>query len=102
MAREQIQVPFDTNSNSDKDQEGGQAKSLGRPRVPSTLQKPKIEQFKATLYRHCSCGNKVCRSPVRVDPQNPWIWIYRDKNTDAIVDDPILPKQGGEPGWDWR
>lgn len=100
--KEQIQVPFDVNSSSDKEKEEGAAKTLGRPTIAASLQKPKIEQFKASLYRHCSCGNKVCTSPHSISTDNPWVWIYRDKKTDKAVVDPDLPRQGGDPGWDWR
>ncbi len=100
--KEQIQVPFDTNSSSEKEKEEGTVKNLGRPKIAASLQKPKIEQFKARLYRHCSCGRKTCRSPEAVRSDNPWVWVYKDKLTEEIVKDPILPRQGIEQGWDWR
>lgn len=104
MAREQIQVPFDTNSSSDRDQGAGvTTKGLNRPALPSTLQKPKLEakleHYKATLYRKCNCGNQYCYSPA--DPNNRWYWEYFDANTHKKVNDPDLPRKGGRPGSGW-
>lgn len=97
--REQVQVPFDTNSSSEKDKEEGQAKTLGRPQLPVNLQRPTLEMYKGMLYRHCNCRNKQCRSP---EDDYDWHWVYRDKITDRAVRDPVLPRNGRAAGWEWR
>lgn len=104
--KEQIQVPFDTNSSSDKDKEEGRPKGLNRPKISSSLLKPKtpdLAYYKANLFRHCNCGSQTCTSPYQIGAHNPWYWVYRDKNTGQIINDPSLPRQGGDgDGWERR
>lgn len=97
--KEQIQTPYDSRGES-KEEKSSKPKSLSRPSISEGLQKPKFDMkwAKANLYRHCSCGARDCRSPSRVYEGNEWYWVYRDKITDEIIEDPSLPRQGGEPG----
>ncbi len=99
MTREQVQVPFDTNSASAKEREEGAVKTLGRPVLPVSLKRPTLQMYKGMLYRHCNCRRKTCRSP---ELDYSWHWVYRDKVTNKIVKDPILPLNGAEKGWEWR
>lgn len=94
---ERVQIPFDTNSASEKDKED-HPKSLGMPKISEGLRKPKMGHFKAKLYRHCNCGSLTCTSPY--NPNDTWYWIYRDMVTNERVDDPTLPKFGPDgDGW---
>lgn len=95
---ERVQIPFDTNSASDKEKEEGHPKTLGMPKISDSLRKPKMGKFKARLYRHCNCGSLTCQSPYQQNER--WYWVYRDMKTNAVVHDPNLPKWGPDgDGW---
>ena len=98
MAREQIQVPFDTNSNSDRDLDSSRPKELGRPRIASSLNRP-VARESAKLYRHCSCGDKNCTYPAQRPGDMEYRWVYRNAVTHEEVVDTSLPARGSsEPG----
>lgn len=95
---DRVQIPFDTNSASDKEKEEGHPKTLGMPKISEGLRKPKLGNFKARLYRHCNCGSLTCISPYTQNDQ--WHWVYRDMKTNAVVNDPALPMWGPDgDGW---
>ncbi len=90
--KEQIQVPFDTNSASDREREEGKAKNLGRPSIANSLQRPVAKRVH--LYRHCSCGGRGCQAPASCNEGDGYFWMYRDRETDEIVYDPSFPRVG--------
>lgn len=98
---ERVQIPFDAKDASEKEKEEGQPKTLNRPAISDSLRKPKMGFHKQYLYRHCNCGSLACCSPYI--PNDTWHWVYRDKITNKIVDDPSLPRFGPDgDGWTRR
>lgn len=88
--KEQVQVPFDSNSSANKDQDSEKPKSLGRPAVATSLLKPRARR---ELLFNCSCGTPGCRYPEGgSDPI--FEWVYIDATTKERVYDESLPKRG--------
>lgn len=77
--KEQVQLPFDTRGDAEKDQD--KPKALSRPDIGKGFEKPRVKIQDAVRFQNCNaCSDPYCDEP----SYGNYYWEYRDGNGNMI------------------